>query len=212
MNYQKRDCSIKFDVCFESTEGSQYCEFSFDDEKHEFSLSYAIGSLFDSLIDAVYGLCIELSDNGPMRLKIEREHDDPNQQYRITGIKSFASWDDEGTTLEWCLSRKLDNNENNMVSVDLEYYGNKNKKYHYEVQLVDLCYAVAKAATEILGQAGICGYHYSALHDSIDMVRYLAVKYIGLTGTIKRLCEDDSELFLPFSSLEEELKLIKYKM
>ena len=212
MKYQKRDCDIKFDVWFGSSEGRQCCDFSFDSEKHEFGLSYAMGSLFGSLLDAIYSLCIELLDNGPIPTKTEHEHDDPEQLHRITGIISYADWDDEGTTLEWRFSRKLDDNDNNMISVDLEYYGEKDTKYHYDVKLTDLCYAVAKAVTQVLNKSGISGYHYSAIHDSIDMVRFLAVKHIGLTGSVESICEKASEPGLPFSSLKEELELIKLEM
>ena len=107
--YKKRNCNIKFNLSFTEYDGSQSCDFSINGENHNFWLSYALGDLFGSLLDCVYGLCIEVLDDRE-NPHIKYEDNDPARENVITRIISSTYWDGEGPSLEWTLSRELDNN------------------------------------------------------------------------------------------------------
>ena len=134
--YKKRNCNIKFNLSFTEYDGSQSCDFSINGENHNFWLSYALGDLFGSLLDCVYGLCIEVLDDRE-NPHIKYEDNDPARENVITRIISSTYWDGEGPSLEWTLSRELDNNDNNIIDISLDYdYGER--VYQYKVKLTDL--------------------------------------------------------------------------
>ncbi len=209
MNYQKRDCPIDFDLKLGGFYGSQSCSFQICGDKHDYWFSYAMGDLFGRLLNNVYGLCIEVNDPYTDH-SIKYITSDSACDYRITKIAATTIWDSEGEDLEWTITRDLDNNEDKIVKITLDYnYGEK--IYSYEVKLVDLCYALAKAVTNLLKESGFCGYHFSTDRDYIDIVSFLMVKHIALTGN-RIDFTPDNYYCLQFSSLEQELELIRFDM
>ena len=52
--------------------------------------------------------------------------------------------------------------------------------YHYEVPYRDLCYAVAKACTEMLKEYGFYGYHHSTYVQDMNVRYLLFIKSIAL--------------------------------
>ena len=97
------------------------------------------------------------------------------------------------------------------IKITLDYeFGER--VYNYEVSLDDLLYATAKALTKLLKQSGICGYHYSSEHDYINMVNFLIVKYLALTGEMPDMKEQNTGMGVVFTSLEEEISLLLFDM
>lgn len=212
--YYKRDLDFKMYINVGSIEGSQDFRMYIEDDTHEFWISYAvIPCMFGCLLDATYALCGEIGDKIPMGIgvKIEEECSDEVNYNRITKVIASTSWDDEGTSMEWSLSRELQNNDDNLIIINIEYIGEKNEKYRYKVRLVDWCYAIAKATTLLLALSGISGFHFASIEDNIDIVRFLIIKHIGLTEKIENYCTKNLD-GNPFSLLKDELELLTFEM
>ena len=206
--YEKRDCPITIELSlYRTPEGSQNCRFTINGDHHSFWISYANGiHMFGKLLDDIYGLCIEVDDPTiDRRIKYEA-----NENHTITRISTETAWDGEGTMLVWTMIRELYGNEQNTVNIHINNnFGEA--EYDYQVKLEDVCYAIAKAITDVLKQVGICGYHFHSIDDSIDMVRFLIVKEIALSGNKTSLFNVVEKEPL-FSSLQKELALIEFEM
>lgn len=208
--YQKRECNIDFDLSFGGFEGTQNCEFTINGDKHKYWFSFAMGDLFGHFLDIVYRLYIEANDPYTDH-SIKYETNDPDNPHHITDIIGQTMWDSEGGNLEWTLSRALYNNDAKTIKITLDYeFGER--VYNYEVSLDDLLYATAKALTKLLKQSGICGYHYSSEHDYINMVNFLIVKYLALTGEMPDMKEQNTGMGVVFTSMEEEISLLLFDM
>ena len=110
-----------------------------------------MGDLFGSMLDIIYALNIEFNDPKTDHT-IEHILDDPENTSRITELKADTLWDSEGTDMRWTFSRKLDNNDKQIVDVEMNFDFNEIKKY--KIELPDLNYAVSRAVTDILKKSG----------------------------------------------------------
>ena len=208
MKYNVRQCPLKFDLEFGGCDGCQTCEFEINGEKHSWWLSYAMGDLFCSMLEIIYGLCIELVDQSNNDY-VEYEFSNPDNSSYITAIKGKTIWDSEGEVLEWSFRRDLEKDDK-MVDVMIDYQFGK-KIYSGQFNLIDLCYAVSRALTNYIKQVGFCGYHFSANYDSVNILHFLVVKYYALTGDMKLYKEVGAQgQFI--SSFEEEMELLRHPM
>lgn len=87
-----------------------------------------MGDLFGSMLDIIYALNIEFNDPKTDHT-IEHILDDPENTSRITELKADTLWDSEGTDMRWTFSRKLDNNDKQIVDVEMNFDFNEIKKY-----------------------------------------------------------------------------------
>ena len=179
MAFKKRQCPVKFDLSFGGFDGTQYCTVTVYDDVYRFWISDAMGDLFGSMLDIIYALNIEFNDPKTDHT-IEYILDDPENPYRITELKADTLWDSEGTDMRWTFSRKLDNNDKQIVDVEMNFDFNEIKKY--KIELPDLNCAVSRAVTDILKKSGFCGYHFSKNFDYINIVNFLMLKNLSLTG------------------------------
>lgn len=205
MKYIFRECPLKFHLEYGNVEGSQTCHFELDGEKYSWWLSYAMGSLFGSMLNAVYGLLIEIPDDK----HITYERDDSENERKVTGVTTSSTWDNEGEQLKWTFRRDLNRNDW-IIDMTVDYQFGK-KVYKGQIELIDLCYAITSALTDYIKQIGFCCYHFASVDDSIEIVRFLILKHYALTGEIKKFYDDDYGN-IKYFSFEEEMDLIKQSM
>lgn len=118
--FKKRQCPVKFDLSFGGFDGTQYCTVTVYDDVYRFWISDAMGDLFGSMLDIIYALNIEFNDPKTDHT-IEHILDDPENTSRITELKADTLWDSEGTDMRWTFSRKLDNNDKQIVDVEMNF-------------------------------------------------------------------------------------------
>ena len=212
MQLEKRDCSIDFHVDFLSQRW-QHFDFTINGEKQKFTCSAAVSKMLGDFIDVLYELYIESDEAG--ETKVKHTHDDPSSS-TITGIDADFEWDYEGEVLNWKISRLLYEPEI-MLDITLDYkYGEKIS--HCRVPYFDLCYAVAKATTELLKKTGIIGYHYLGEYDYIDIHHFLYIKHLGIFGKPIPYLQYPQEDFEPHNigdkktSFEDEIQLLTFEM
>lgn len=177
MELKKRNCNI--DVEVEILEKRwQRISMTINGERHEHVASAAVGNMFGNLVDMLYELYIEANDDSrPTRVKYISEKYDT---HIITGIIAELDWDNEGDITSWRFSRQL-YTEEKTLQIEVDYdYGERVCKY--TVPFFDMCYAVARAATEVLKKTGIIGYHFLGETDRIDIFHLLYIKHLGLFG------------------------------
>ncbi len=213
MQPEKRDCGIDFHVDFLSQRW-QHFDFTINGETYQFTCSAAVSEMLGDFIDVLYELYIE-SDDEARAKKVKYTHDDPSSG-PITGIDADFEWDYEGEVLNWKISRRLYEPEI-MLDITLDYeYGEKIS--HYRVPYFDLCYAVAKATTELLKRTGIIGYHYLGEWDRIDIHHFLYIKHLGIFGRPIPYLQYPNEDFEPYNtgdyktSFEDEIQLLTFDM
>ena len=205
--FKKRQCPVKFDLSFGGFDGTQYCTVTVYDDVYRFWISDAMGDLFGSMLDIIYALNIEFNDPKTDHT-IEYILDDPENTSRITELKADTLWDSEGTDMRWTFSRKLDNNDKQIVDVEMNFDFNEIKKY--KIELPDLNYAVSRAVTDILKKSGFCGYHFSTNFDYINIVNFLMLKNLSLTGRALNFSYYDDGC--RSSVLKDEIDLLLFDM
>ncbi len=213
MQPEKRECGIDFHVDFLSRRW-QHFDFTINGETYQFTCSAAVSEMLGDFIDVLYELYIESDEAG--ETKVKYTHDDPLSGH-ITGIDADFEWDYEGEVLNWKISRRLYEPEI-MLDITLDYeYGEKIS--HCRVPYFDLCYAVAKATTELLKKTGIIGYHYLGEFDNyIDIHHFLYIKHLGIFGRpfpYLQYPDEDSYIDNPEdykTSFEDEIRLLTFEM
>ena len=216
MELKRRNCGIDFKVSI-LTQRWQLYTITINGEKHENRVSATVSSMLGDLIDALYEMYIESHDNSRPRVA-EYLCQDTSWSNRITAITASISWDNEGEALWWRLTRQL---YEDMIMLDIELesdFEDEEKRYHYRVPFFDMCYAVAKAATQVLKQTGVIGYHYLGETDAIDIHHFLYIKHLGIfekpISLIPVSFDPDSNYSSSdkITSLAEEIALFQFEM
>lgn len=183
MALEKRECPIK--VYLNPTGGYALgVDIDIDGERHSFLPSSATAcGLFDDFLSAVYQLYTEPRDG----------HNSANTRVFSTPtdcnvITTRITWDEEGTLDVFEFSRIVQGNcfeshdaDSVSVSITISFQEDDERTVRYSVNGRDLCYAVAKACTDVLKQFGIHGYAFSTEHgDSFNLDHLLFVKAYAL--------------------------------
>lgn len=175
MNLHQRECCVDMSATIPVL-GRQLYSLTINGEKHTHGVSSAVSDMLGDMIDVLYEMYLESNDCSHAS-RVRYLHDDPDSIV-ITGVTGSFSWDNEGETIDWTLSRRL-YTDDNLLDIQADYnYGEK--IYQYRVQFFDMCYAVAKAATAVISETGIPGYHYLSERDEIDIHHLLYIKYLGI--------------------------------
>lgn len=233
MNLKKRDCNIKMKIV---PYGGGWTDvyLDFGQEELYFVISYCVGNSFTDFMKILYHFYDNQRDpereedmlysqfDAKWLLETGREHTCTPKDLEdlkiaecydeVPWIADF-SWDEEGSCSDWHIKRILPDKEGITLSIDIVICRSEVKKYHYEVSYKELCYAVAKAYTEMLKTYGFMGYHVSVYNEdahiryflflkayALDCLEILALKSSGEKG--------DGE----HSDFEKELELLLFDM
>lgn len=217
MELQKRDCSLDMEVGI-GAQGCQGLYLTIGGDQYEIhgGPELAIGQYFGDWLDLVYELYIESKDERWYERRVKCIEENREGTYVITGLTGEIDWEDTKDSIEWKFKREL-YTEENMIQIEANYnFGEKITKY--TVPYFDLCYATAKAATDILKKTGIIGYHYLGEIDRIDIHHLLYIKYLGIfqkppvypsTGGYDDESYLDKDKVL---SLNDEIRLLQFEL
>ncbi len=216
MELKRRNCGIDFRVSILTQRWQQY-SITINGHKHENMVSAAVSNMLGDMINALYEMYPEAHDDSRPRIA-EYLCQDPSWSNRITAITASISWDNEGEALWWRLTRQL-YEEKIILDIELKSdFDDEDKSYHYQVPFFDMCYAVAKAATLVLKQTGVIGYHYLGETDAIDIHHFLYIKYLGVFEKPIPLIPINYNPESKYSSgdritsLEDEIALLQFEM
>lgn len=122
-------------------------------------------------------------------------------------------WDCEGDEVELRFSRKLPENLDwETDEITFEIYRYDDLLVSDTVRSVDLCYAVAKACTEVLKTYGFYGYRYSTMLDCFNIFKLLYIKSVALGNfETRELHRVDSSGALA-TDFEKEIELLLFDM
>jgi len=207
---KKRDCDIKIKL---TPSGTQYLHFEMDirGDHLDFLPASTVGEQFGAIISALYTLFHE-NDDGHN----EWHHRDyiSDEEHIIHTAITKVLWDNEGTVIDIIMSReyKFDiDYENDLLEIEIQKYGKVLKKY--TVKTKDLCYAVAKACTEVLKEYGFYGYRYSTEYDYFKLHQLLYIKSFALLNFEARELSSESEDDMPKKTpFEKEMELLLFDM
>lgn len=176
MEMQTRTCNIDLEVEILATRW-QRISMKINGEQHEHVVSAAVSDMFGDLVDVMYEMYIEANDDSRAS-RVKYLNDNEKKPFTITGITACLDWDNEGEITSWRFARQL-YTEEILLQIEVDYdYGERICRY--TVPYFDMCYAVAKAATAVLRQTGVIGYHYLGEIDSIDIHHLLYIKHLGI--------------------------------
>ena len=205
-----RECDIKIKL---TPTGTQYldCEMDILGDHLRFLPASTMGDQFGAVISALYNLFYEHDDGHSEWNNREYLSDEENVVHTAV---TKVEWDNEGDVIEIVMSRKLVSDidcENDFIEIGFKHYDKLLRRY--TVKTVDLCYAVAKACTEVLKAYGFYGYRYSTEHDYFKIHQFLYIKSIALMNFEARefinTCEYGS---VKCTSFEKELELLMFDM
>lgn len=101
--------------------------------------------------------------------------------------------------------------ENDLIEIELKNYDKLLRKY--TVRTKDLCYAVAKACTEVLKEYGFYGYRYSTEYDCFKLHQLLYIKSFALLNfEARELVSKNENEWAKRTSFEKELELLLFDM
>ncbi len=186
------------------------------DDDFVFSISY-IGAGINDLIERVYYLSPQLGHD---------DYDYNVMEYEDAEITSVVNgeeatrhwidipwktmplvWDGEPDTVCWILERPVNLDSDFDVSITLDVHQDVDGEFNYTVRYRDLCYAVAKAITDLIAEYGLIGVYESTWMTDINLRHFLKIKEIALDLQIKK-AHDSEDTDVVHTSLEEELKLL----
>ncbi len=217
MDLQKRYCPIQIHLT--PTEAySLVVDIVINGEKRRIIPSAAMfGSMFDGFLSAVYLLYTEGKDchNSGKLQTVTRDIDNDI-------ISSKLEWDDGGTIITIRFSREyhskcFETKDADPVKMSITYEVDDNlfETSQYTVEGRDLCYAVAKACTEMLMTYGIRGYTYSTGDDTVaddmfDLDHLLFVKAYALNvPEVRKMERKENGLA---SDIDKEIELLMFDM
>ena len=205
---KKRDCDIKIKL---TPSGTQYLHFEMDiqGEHLEFLPSSVMGEQFGEIVSALYTLFYEGNDGHD---EWKRREYLANENHVIHTTVTKVLWDNEGTDIDIILSRKCEvdiDYENDLTEIEVKSYDEILKKY--SVKTIDLCYAVAKACTDVLKKYGFYGYRYSTEHDYFNLHELLYIKSVALLNFEARELTFDNGGAMQ-TSFEKEVELLLFDM
>ena len=207
---KKRDCDIRIKL---TPSGAQYLHFEMDiqGDHLEFLPASTMGDQFGAVISALYTLF--------------HEHDDGHEEWRsreylsdekhvVHTAVTKVEWDNEGDIIDIIMSRKYEvdiDYENDLLEIEIKNYDKVLKKY--TVQTKDLCYAVAKACTDVLKEYGFYGYRYSTEHDCFKLHQLLYIKSFALLNfEARELFIENEKEWARRTSFEKEIELLLFDM
>ena len=206
---KKRDCDIKIKL---TPSGTQFLHFEMDiqGDHLDFLPASTVGEQFGAVINALYSLFPEKNDM----------HDERHcstflcaENHVAKEIMASVSWDNEGDVIDIYLFREpvVDIDfENDTIEIEIQHYDEVLK--NYTVKSKDLCYAVAKACTEVLKEYGFYGYRYSTEHDYFDMYQLLYIKSFALGNFEARELISEENDWVKKTSFEKEIELLLFDM
>ena len=116
-------------------------------------------------------------------------------------------WDGEPDTVCWEFERPVNLDPDFDVSITLDVHQDRDCKNNYTVRYRDLCYATAKAITDLLTECGIIGFYESTWMEDINLRQFLRIKEIALDSPIRETSDSKYD-YAVHTSIEEELKLL----
>lgn len=225
----KRDCEIRIRVTPCGVDW-QKIQWRIGGDRHTLWPSAVMGGQFSELVTAVYCLYSEGYDSHTnCRRKIHRyRHDWDCENAGSSGehtVTAEVEWDEEGRFADITLIRRCSDwkrptpGRYDPVDIELSYRWGK---WNYTVDGRDLCYAVARAATEALKKYGFRGYHSSSgscecCGDKIDVEQLLFLKAYALDALEVRELrpvweKPKSWMRAGGTSLEKEMELLLFDM
>ncbi|MCR5767256.1 MAG: hypothetical protein K6G45_02050, partial [Lachnospiraceae bacterium] len=116
-------------------------------------------------------------------------------------------WDGEPDTVCWEFERPVNLDSDFEVSITLDVHQNEDCKYNYTVRYRDLCYATAKAVTDLIIECGVIGFYETTWMEDINLRQFLTIKAIALDVPIKKAYNSEGA-YSVHTSIEDELKLL----
>ena len=206
---KKRDCDIKIKL---TPSGTQYLHFEMDiqGDHLDFLPASTMGDQFGAIVSALYTLFHEKEDMHEEWRSREHISDENHVIHRrVTKVE----WDNEGDVIDIIMSRKggIDiDYEDDLIDIEIKNYDEVLKQY--TVKTKDLCYAVAKACTEVLKEYGIYGYRYSTEQDYFKLHQLLYIKSFALGNFEARELTSEENDWIKKTSFEKEIELLMFDM
>ena len=208
MKLEKRDCPIKITL---SPSGSSYLgvDFDFYGEKLYFNPSSTVSGQFGDFLSALYTLFLDERTDPEWN---EREYHTYNESNEIYAVTTTVDWDNEGQYMKIGMTRTYTADcDKDILFKATTDYGETYKTFHLNFK--DLCYAVAKACTEILKEYGFFGYRYSTEYDWFKIHQLLFIKAYALDNMESRkLIATDSYKQCFKTDFEKEMELLLFDM
>ena len=206
---KKRDCDIKIKL---TPSGTQFLRFEMDiqGDHLDFLPASTMGDQFGAVVSALYTLFHEKED---MHEEWRSREHISNDNHVIHTIVTKVDWDNEGDVVEIVMSRKCTvdiDYENDLIDIEINNYDEVLKQY--TVKTKDLCYAVAKACTEVLKEYGIYGYRYSTEQDYFKLHQLLYIKSFALGNFEARELISEENDWVKKTSFEKEIELLLFDM
>ena len=207
MKLQKRDCDIKIKL---TPTGTQYLgiDLDFSGREISFGASSAVGGQFGNFVSALYALYFEKDDcHNEWR---PRESITAKDDRHIIGITTTVDWDNEGEVMTVEMTKYCEGDNTDQINVRISTdYGETHTCF--DVDDRELCYAVAKACTDVLKQYGIYGYKYTTEGDYFDINKLIFIKARALNCPEVRelLAADGSSKKTDFN---KEIELLLFDM
>ena len=164
------------------------------DDRFDCVISY-IGDSIHDLIERVYYLYPDWPHDS-YDYRIMEYYDEVKPVSTIDGAtdkhvwsdvpkRTEMVWDREGSSVKWTLERPATLESEFNVIITLEVLQEEESARIYQVKYKDLCYAVAKGATEVLVWYGLIGYYESTWMEDINIRHFLHIKEIALDMKIE---------------------------
>ncbi len=229
----KRSCDIKMKLV---PYGGGWTDVYFDicGDSHCFIISSVLGYQFsdflrilyhlhpnhgdsekaDDIIEYKCGLCAK-DKNGyhVVRVLNQLQDAEPPFVYQDIPWKAQFTWNEEGAQSNWTLERIPNQAEEFTLKIHIVHERSEVKIYDYEVPYKDLCYAVAKACTDMLKEYGFYGYHHSTYTQDLNIRHLLFLKSVALDNyDARKLTYYEEKGHGETTSLKKELELLLFDM
>lgn len=134
------------------------------------------------------------------------------ENHEIYAVTTTVEWDNEGRVMQIEMTRTYatDTDKDVLLKATTDY-GETYKIFHLNFK--DLCYAVAKACTEVLKEYGFFGYRYSTENDWFKMHQLLFIKGYALNNN--EACElipTNEKSWYYKTDFEKEMELFLFDM
>lgn len=206
MELKKRDCGIKIKL---EPKGCNFLGiiFNFYGNEISFNPSSAVGGQFGDFLSALYTLYYE-NGEGHDDWKQRENHIEDGSNY-IRAVSTTVDWDNEGEIMTIKMTKDYDENAHDINLKITTDYGETFKEF--TVNDKDLCYAAAKACTEVLKEYGIYGYKHSTEYDSFNLNQLLFIKAYALDCYRARALIKVDEL-TEKTDFDKEVELLLFDM
>ncbi len=207
MKLQKRDCDVKIKL---HPTGTQYLGIDLDFYGHKisFGASSAVGGQFGDFVSALYALYFEKDDCH--NEWSQRESITAKGSNHIIAVTTTVDWDNEGEIMTIKMTKYCEGDNTNQIAVKITTdYGDTYSEF--DINDKELCYAVAKACTDVLKQYGIYGYRYTTELDTFDLHKLLFIKARALECLeVRELLKADE--FSKKTDFNKEIELLLFDM